>query len=102
METRESRLFALEDALAEEVAAKLAVRLNEEERRELALGPELNPDAYWLYIDGRYEWGKRTREGFAKAAEFFHETIDRDPSYARAYAGLADCYLLLAAFGYYP
>jgi tetratricopeptide (TPR) repeat protein len=83
------------------VAAQLAVRLNEAERRELAQSPELNQDAFRLYIDGRYEWGKRTPEGFEKAAEFFHEAIDRDPSYARAYAGLADGYLLRVAFGYY-
>jgi DNA-binding winged helix-turn-helix (wHTH) protein/TolB-like protein/Tfp pilus assembly protein PilF len=102
VEARENRLFALEDALAEQVAAKLAVRLNEEERRQLALRPELNPDAYRLYADGRYEWGKRTLEGFEKAAEDFRQAIGRDPSYARAYAGLADCYLLLGAFGYYP
>ena len=83
------------------MAAQLAVRLNEAERRELALRSELIPDAYRLYIDGRYEWGKRTPEGFEKAAEFFHEAIDRDPSYARAYAGLADGYLLRGAFGSY-
>lgn len=101
VESRKDRLFALEDSLAEQVAAKLAVRLNEDERHDLAFHRDLNPEAHRLYVDGRYEWGKRTREGFEKAAEYFRQAIDRDPAYGRAYAGLADCYLLLGAYGYY-
>ena len=102
VESPTDRLFALEDSLAEQVALKLAVRLNPEERRQLALHPELNPEAHRLYVDGRYEWGKRSREGFEKGAEYFRQAIDRDPTYGRAYAGLADCYLLLGLSGDAP
>ena len=102
VESRTDRLFVLEDSLAEQVALKLAVRLNPEERRQLALHPELNPDAHRLYVDGRYEWGKRSREGLERGAEYFLQAIDRDPTYGRAYAGLADCYLLLGLSGDTP
>jgi TolB-like protein len=102
VESHENRLFALQASLAQQVAAHLAVKLSAEDRRGLEPGPELNPAAHRLYVNGRYEWGKRSREGFEKASEYFRQAIDLDPGYARAYAGLADCYLLLGLYGYYP
>ena len=97
-----SRFFDLEDSLTGQVASKLALLLHEQERRDLAAHPQLNPEAHRLYVNGRYEWGKRTRDGFEKGAEYFRQAIDHDPVYGRAYAGLADCYLFLGLFGYYP
>ena len=97
-----NRVFALEDSLSEQVAAKLALRLNEQEDTDTAVRPEPNPEAHRLYIEGRYEWGKRTREGLGNGANYFRQAIDRDPAYARAYAGLADCYLLLGLYAYEP
>jgi len=101
-ESRANRFFALEDSLTEQVAAKLALLLREQDRRDTAVRPQMNPEAYRLYVNGRYEWGKRTREGLEKGAEYFRQAIDHDPSYGRAYAGLADCYLFLGLFGYAP
>jgi TolB-like protein/DNA-binding winged helix-turn-helix (wHTH) protein/Tfp pilus assembly protein PilF len=54
-----------------------------------------NPEAYDLYLKGRYYWNERTQVGFWKGIEFFKQAIEKDPSYAPAYAGLADCYILL-------
>jgi DNA-binding winged helix-turn-helix (wHTH) protein/TolB-like protein/Tfp pilus assembly protein PilF len=102
IESRADRLFALEDSLAGEVAAKLAVRLTEVDRRGQDLHSELNPAAHRLYVNGRYEWSRRNRVGFERAAEYFRQAIDLDPRYARAYAGLADCYLLLGGYAHYP
>jgi DNA-binding winged helix-turn-helix (wHTH) protein/TolB-like protein/thioredoxin-like negative regulator of GroEL len=102
VESGEKQMFRLQDSLAQQVAAALAVRLSNEERQSIARRSELNPEAHRLYVNGRYEWGKRTREGFEKAAEYFRQAIDIDPGYARAYAGLADCQLLLGAYGYAP
>ena len=102
LEVPAGRFFALEDALAEAVAGKLAVQLSPEERRELALRPEREAETHRLYSNGRYEWGKRTRGGFEQAAAYFRRAIDRDPGYARGYAGLADCLLLLGAYGHRP
>jgi len=55
-----------------------------------------------LYLKGRFYWNKRTRDGFEKAAGFFQQAIDKDPSYALAYAGLADVYMLMGAYLFIP
>ncbi|MCC6368268.1 MAG: winged helix-turn-helix domain-containing protein [Bryobacterales bacterium] len=102
VESPVAHLFALEDSLAEQVTTRLAVRLNEQERRDLASHREPEPEAFRLYVNGRYEWGKRSREGMEKGAEYFRQAISRDPAYGRAYAGLADSYLLLGLFGHFP
>lgn len=102
IDSRANRFFDLEDSLTEQLAAKLDLLLHEQERRDLAVRPQLNPEAHRLYVNGRYEWGKRTREGFEKGAEYFRQAIDHDPAYGRAYAGLADCYLFLGLFAHYP
>jgi len=57
-----------------------------------------NPEAYRSYLEGRYWWNKRTKEGFEKAVELFNEAIEEDPLYALAYAGLADTYTLLGFY----
>jgi tetratricopeptide (TPR) repeat protein len=54
-----------------------------------------NPDAYDLYLKGRYYWNQRTEADFWKGIESFRQAIEKDPNYAQAYAGLADCYILL-------
>jgi TolB-like protein/DNA-binding winged helix-turn-helix (wHTH) protein/Tfp pilus assembly protein PilF len=54
-----------------------------------------NPEAHDLYLKGRYYWNQRTQAGFWKAIESFKLAIEKDPNYAQAYAGLADCYILL-------
>ena len=60
----------------------------------------VNPNAYEAYLKGRYFWNKRTKEGFRTALEYFQAAIVNDPTYAQAYAGLADSYLLLGGYGF--
>jgi hypothetical protein len=55
----------------------------------------LNPEAYDLYLLGRYYWNQRTQMGFWKGIESFKQAIEKDSNYAPAYAGLADCHILL-------
>jgi len=55
-------------------------------------GQPVRREAFEAYLRGRYYWNKRTPENIHKAIEFFRKAIDEDPAYARAYAGLADCY----------
>ena len=57
----------------------------------------MNPEAYELYLKGRYEWNKRTDEGLKKSLEYFQEAIKLDPTYAQAYSGVADSYTALWA-----
>jgi len=57
-----------------------------------------NPEAYQLYLKGRFYWNKRTGDAAKKAIEYFQQAIEIDPNYALAYAGLADAYQLLNLF----
>lgn len=102
IDSREGPLFAIEDAVAQEIAVRINAKLSERERSTLESRRSPTPEAYELYIKGRYEWGRRTREGLEEAADFFRGAIDLDPGYARAHVGLADCYLLLGGYGHYP
>lgn len=92
----------LDEPIAAAIALNLHLPLTEDERRNLEVHRSVNPEAHELYVRGRFEWGKRTGEGFERAAEYFRRAIDLDPTYARAYAGLADCYLLLGGYSFNP
>ena len=61
--------------------------------------PTANPEAYELYLRGRFFWNKRTGADLGKAIEYFNQATTKDPGYALAYAGLADAYVLLSGFG---
>ena len=102
VDSRDGHLFTLEDSIAQQVASQVKARLSEGERGSLDSRRRLNPEAHELYLQGRYEWGKRNREGFEMGAEYFRRAIDLDPTYARAHVGLADCYLLLGGYSYQP
>lgn len=58
--------------------------------------------SYQPYLLGRYFWNRRTADGLRKSADYFRQAINADPNYARAYAGLADCYALMASFSVEP
>jgi tetratricopeptide (TPR) repeat protein len=73
----------------------LQAKLSGEEQRQLSRRDTSNPEAYGFYLKGRYYWEKRTGQNVKKAMEQFQQAADKDPNYALAYAGLADCYLLL-------
>ncbi|MES2393538.1 MAG: winged helix-turn-helix domain-containing protein [Acidobacteriota bacterium] len=67
-----------------------------------AAAQRVNDPAYQLYVRGRYFWNRRTEDGLRKAADYFRQSIQADPNYAPAYAGLADSYALLASFSVEP
>jgi len=71
-------------------------------KKALAAPHKPNPEAQELYLKGEYYWTKRTPEDLNKAVDFFTQSIVKDPSYAQAYAGLADCYNLLREFSVMP
>lgn len=84
-------VFAIQDEIAQSIARELRVRLTEKEKREIAKAPTRDVQAYDLFLRGRqYFHQLRTKTtGFAR--EMFARAISIDPTYARAYAGLADC-----------
>ncbi|HYC92226.1 MAG TPA: protein kinase [Thermoanaerobaculia bacterium] len=90
-----SDLVKLPDEISREIAEALRVRLTGAERKKLRKRTTENSEAYQLYLKGRYHWNKRTGDGLRKGIAFFREAIESDPSFASAYAGMADCFITL-------
>jgi TolB-like protein/DNA-binding winged helix-turn-helix (wHTH) protein/Tfp pilus assembly protein PilF len=90
-------ILALQSDVAGAIAREIKLKLTPEERSRLASVPALDPEAYELYLKGRYFWNKRSEDGFVKAIQYFGQAIARDPKYPQAYAGLADAYALLGS-----
>lgn len=95
-------IFAVESEIAKSVAEKLQAKLTGSAEQVLASRPTENPEAHQLYLKGRYFWNRRTGENLNKALGYFQQAIEKDPSYALAYAGVADCYALLPVYGNKP
>jgi eukaryotic-like serine/threonine-protein kinase len=85
-------IHSLQGDIVHEITDKLRLRLTDKEEKRLTRHSTENAEAYQLYLKGRYYWNKRTPDGIHKAIENFQEAIEKDPNYALAYAGLADCY----------
>ena len=91
-------IFAVESDIAKTIADTLQAKLTGSEKVAITTKPTENPEAHELYLKGRYFWNRRTAENLKKAADYFQQAIDKDPKYALAYAGLADCHVLLPAY----
>lgn len=97
-----SDILTVGDELAMQISEKLLSTLSERERKWLNLRYTQNPEAYRLYLKGRYFWNKQTGEGFTKAIESFEEAIKLDPDYAPAHSALADSYVAYDFYGVLP
>ena len=95
-----SDILAVQAEISKEIAGRLSFKLSGAQKRKLAKRQAENTDAYRLYLEGRYHWNKRTEEGIQKAIECYQQAIEKDPSCAQAYAGLADSYTLAGSAGY--
>ena len=98
-------IFAVESEIAKSIADALQAKLSRAAEHVLASRPTENPEAHELYLKGRYFWNRRTGANLQKAAEYFGQAIAKDPKYALAYSGLADCHVLLPVYpelGTYP
>jgi len=93
-----TELLAVQEKIAMEISENLRWQLSGEEQSQMTKKHTQNPEAYRSYLEGRYWWNKRSKEGMEQAVELFNEAIEEDPLYALAYAGLADAYLLLAVY----
>lgn len=87
------QMFAIQQEIANSIAAALLVQFGVSEPREY------NLQAYNEYLRGRYHWNKRTTDGFWRSIDHFQRSIDIDPAFALGYAGLADAYLLMVGYG---
>jgi adenylate cyclase len=90
-----SDIFAMQEAMAQQIAERLRLRLTGKDRDRLTRRHTENPDSYQLYLRGRYFWNKLTIDGVRRGIEHFQQAIEKDPGYAAAYAGLLDCYTYL-------
>jgi serine/threonine-protein kinase len=97
-----SDVFTLQEEIAKEMTAALKMRLSSEDEKRMAKSYTANFEAYRDYLKGRYWWNKRTEEGVNKGIEYFQRAIEKDPTYALAYSGLADGYSLLPNYGFVP
>ena len=95
-----SNVLLLQSEVARDIAGKIDVQLTPQQQRQLEnqLHPVV-PEAYEAYLLGRYYWNKRTADGLSRAGNYFQTAIDKDPSFALAYTGLADYYAFLTLLG---
>jgi TolB-like protein len=94
-----TNIFAVESDIAKTIAETLQAKLTGSEKILLAKKPTANPEAYELYLKGRFFWNKRTAPDLRKSIDYFTQAIAKDPDYAQAYAMVAQAWLLLPAYG---
>ena len=94
------KTLALQKQVARAIAEQIRIELTPDERDVLKSEKVVNAEAYEDYLKGRYFWNKRTADGLKKAIDFFNQAIEKDPTYAQAYSGLADAYALLGDWEY--
>jgi TolB-like protein/Tfp pilus assembly protein PilF len=92
-------LVTLQTEIARDVSSKLKAQLSGTDAAKLSRAYTSNPEAYQLYLKGRFYWNKRTADALKQAVGFFNQAIEKDPNYALAYSGLAECYAIFSAYG---
>jgi TolB-like protein/DNA-binding winged helix-turn-helix (wHTH) protein/tetratricopeptide (TPR) repeat protein len=92
-------IISLQTQIAGDIAGKLRSTLSSSEKQQVTRQGTQNPEAYELYLKGRYAWNNRTFDELEKAISYFNQAIAKDPRYALAYSGLADVYSVLPNYG---
>lgn len=93
-----SDILALQSDVARDIAERIRLKVLPYQHKLLASTHSLIPAAYEAYLQGRYYWNKRSREGVLRGLEYFKEAVRLDSNYALAYAGIADSYLVLVDY----
>jgi serine/threonine protein kinase/lipoprotein NlpI len=97
-----SDALTVQREIATEISARLREKLTGEEKKRLSKDGTNDPEAYQLYLKGRYYWDKRTPDSLAKAKDYFDQAIAKDPGYALAYVGLAEYYDVVNDYTFTP
>ena len=95
---KQSDLVTLLTEIARDVSGKLKTKLSGADEAKVTKNYTTNPEAYQLYLKGRFFWNKRTGESLKQAVELYRQATEKDPRYARAYAGLAETYVLFPIY----
>ncbi len=93
-------IFALQAEVAQKIADEIRATLRPPDRARLAHRHVPDPNAYFAYSKGRFFWNRRTESDLKRAIGYFQQAIEKDPNYALAYDGLADCWLPLGWYAY--
>ncbi len=99
---KQSDLVSLQSEIAKDVSTKLLAKLSGADETKVTKAATADPEAYQAYLKGRYYWNRRTTLNIKKAIEQFKFATDRDPNYALAFVGLADCYAVLNEYAGTP
>jgi eukaryotic-like serine/threonine-protein kinase len=99
---KSTEIISLEQQIASDLADKLRSKLSASEKQLVAKQGTQNPEAYELYLKGRYHWNRRTVPDFETAISYFNQAIAKDPGYALAYSGLAETYTIWPSYGASP
>jgi eukaryotic-like serine/threonine-protein kinase len=91
-------IFAVQGDLAREISDRLRLQLSGAQRERLTKHSTENPEAYELYLKGRYYYYKGTEAEMKKASDYYQQAIEKDPNYALAYVGLADSYGIASTY----
>ncbi|MGD0754446.1 MAG: hypothetical protein ABR927_05225 [Bacteroidales bacterium] len=97
-----SDIFSIQSEVAQNVARELKATLTSKEKGQIEKNQTKNVEAYNLYLQGRFFWNTRTKDGLNRSLEYFEKAITTDPDYALAYSGLADAYFIQAYWGWIP
>jgi TolB-like protein len=97
-----SNVFAIQSEVAQNVAKELKATLTSRQKEQINTYQTQNPEAYNLYLQGRFFIEKRTEEDLRRGIEYFEKAVSADPHYALAYAGLADAYFELPFYSNVP
>jgi serine/threonine protein kinase/tetratricopeptide (TPR) repeat protein len=92
-------IFAVESEITTNVAGTLKIRVSGDDAHAFASTPTQSSEAHELYLRGHYLAAKRHEQDMKKAIDFYEQAIEKDPTYALAYAGLAEAYVLLSSWG---
>ncbi|MGA9303901.1 MAG: tetratricopeptide repeat protein [Candidatus Sulfotelmatobacter sp.] len=92
-------VLSLQARVAEAITNQVKLSLSAEETGRLRRSRAVNPGAFDLYLHGRYALSQRNVQAFRQAIEYFNQAIEKDPEFALAYSGLADCHTLLTLYG---
>ena len=90
-------ILALQQQVASAIVSKIQIELTPQDQQRFTARRPVNSEAYEDYLKGKYYWGKRSEEGLTKAIHYFTLATKKEPQYALAYAGLADCYGIIGA-----
>jgi len=94
--------FAVQESLASQVVRALSIDLSAQQQERLVRRDTADPEAWQLYLNGRYHWNRKTEDGLLRSIDFYEAAVRRDPRFALAYAGLADSLAVLGVFDLQP